>query len=162
MARFSASQASRARRAAFGPCGRGDDDLVRHLLPGTKGEGFEDTLLTRSVDDGKSWSTPERISGIAEVHMYLTRLRDGRLLACYSHYHLPYGVYAMLSDDGGVTWNRERILQLSISADLWVGWPSTIQLPDGRLVTAYANTTYGREEAHTRTTCETVRWSISP
>ncbi len=60
----------------------------------------------------------------------------------------------------GVTWNRDRILQLSISADLWVGWPSTIQLPDGQLVTAYANTTYVHEDANTRTTCETVRWRL--
>lgn len=133
---------------------------LRHQIPGTKGEGFEDTLLTRSTDEGKSWSTPRRISGIAEVHVYLTQLQDGRLLACYSHYHLPFGVYAMISNDGGVTWNRDRILQLSISADLWVGWPSTVELPDGQLVTAYANTTYVHEDPNTRTTCETVRWSV--
>ena len=40
------------------------------------------------------------------MHAYLTELKDGRILATYSNYHLPFGVYAIVSRDGGRTWDR--------------------------------------------------------
>jgi hypothetical protein len=95
----------------------------------------------------------------AEVHVYLTELHDGRVLATYSNYHLPYGVFAIVSGDQGRTWDREHPVQLALSADVYVGWPVTVQLPDNSLITAYASTTYYRE-APDHTTCEVVKWSL--
>jgi len=93
------------------------------------------------------------------VHVYLTELADGRLLATHSNYHLPWGVSAMLSRDGGQTWDHEHTLQLALSGSYSVGWPVTLQLADGSLITSYAATTY-TEQAPQHVTCEVVHWGL--
>ena len=132
---------------------------LRREIPGCQGEGFEDTMITRSEDDGKTWSPPDRLTNTAEVHVYLTKLADGRILATYSNYHLPYGSCVITSSDGGRTWDRENVIQISLSADLYVGWAVTLQLPDHSLITSYASTSYVKEPPNT-TTCEVVRWNL--
>ena len=100
------------------------------------------------------------MSVTAEVHAYLTELRDGRLLATYSNYHLPWGSFAIVSKDSGKTWDLDHPIQLSLSADFYVGWPVTLQLSDGSLITAYAATTYYKEPPD-HLTCEVVRWRLA-
>jgi len=132
---------------------------LRREIPGCEGEGFEDTMVTRSEDDGKTWSTPEQLTSTAEVHVFLTKLSGGRILATYSNYHLPYSSCAIVSADGGRTWDRENLVMLSMSADIYVGWAVTLEMPDGSLITSYATTTYLKEPPST-TTCEVVRWRL--
>jgi hypothetical protein len=132
---------------------------LRRQFPGTTTEGFEDTFLTESKDGGKHWSKPWMMSSNAEVHTYLTELKDGRILATYSNYHLPWGSFAILSKDEGKAWDLDHPIQLSLSADIYVGWPVTLQLPDSSLITAYAATTYYKQ-LPARTTCEVVRWRL--
>jgi len=132
---------------------------LRRQIPGTVGEGFEDTVITASEDDGKTWSKPWQLLPCAEVHAYLTELDDGRILATYSSYHMPWGVFAVGSDDGGKTWDLDRPIQLALSAGYWVGWAATLQLPDKSLVTSYAATTYWKQEPD-KFTCEVVRWRL--
>lgn len=131
---------------------------LRRQIPGTKGEGYEETVLTLSTDQGKTWSEPWAMSNTGEVHTHLLQLADGRLLATYSHYHLPWGVFAVLSQDNGKTWDHERPYQLALSANGYVGWAVTIE-SSGRLYTAYAATTYLSQPPKT-TTCEFVRWTL--
>jgi len=133
---------------------------LRREIPGCTGEGFEDTMITRSRDDGQTWSKPERLTNTAEVHAYLTKLSDGRLLTTYSNYHLPYASCAIVSADGGRTWDREHPVILSLSADIYVGWAVTLEMPDGSLMTSYATTSYLKQPPDT-TTCEVVRWRLS-
>ena len=135
---------------------------IRSLQKGApKGDmhGFGITLLTESRDDGKTWSRPRAISRTAEVHAFLTELKDGRLLATYSNYHLPFGVYAIVSRDGGRTWDRDHPIQLALSAHNQVGWPVTVQLDDGSLLTGYALTAYLKQPPDKFVT-ETVRWRL--
>lgn len=132
---------------------------LRREIPDTSGEGFEDTYLTESEDNGREWSAPWRMSGTAEVHAYLTGLADGRLLATYANYHHPFGIFAMVSNDDGRTWDREHLIQLALSADCRTGWPVTLQLGDGGLITSYTVSIYVMEEKQ-RTACEVVRWRL--
>ncbi len=132
---------------------------LRRQIPNTTGEGFEDTVITESSDDGKHWSTPAVMVNTAEVHVHLTELDDGRILATYSNYHLPYGAYAIVSTDGGKTWDRDHPIRLAASADLYVGWPVTLQLEDQSLLTAYALTAYLKQPPETTAT-EVVRWRL--
>ena len=132
---------------------------LRRQIPGTLGEGFEDTVITQSEDNGKTWKRPWPLLRCAEVQAYLTELDDGRLLTTYSTYHMPWGVFAVVSEDGGRTWDLDHPVQLALSAQYLVGWATTIQLPDSSLVTSYAATTYLKQEPDT-STCEVVRWRL--
>jgi hypothetical protein len=132
---------------------------LRRQHPGTSKEAFEDTVLTESRDGGEHWSKPWKLSANAEVHAYLTELRDGRLLATYSNYHLPWGSFAVMSLDHGKTWDLDHPIQLSLSADIYVGWPVTLQLPDDSLITAYSATTYYKQSPE-HVTCEVVCWRL--
>jgi hypothetical protein len=132
---------------------------LRRQVPGTRHEGYEDTVFTESLDGGRTWAKPWPLGRNAEVHAYLTELRDGRLLCTYSNYHLPWGVFAISSSDGGATWELDNPIQLALSADIYVGWAVTLQLADGSLITSYAATTYYNQPAQ-RTTSEVVRWRL--
>jgi len=132
---------------------------LRAQMPNTSGEGFEHTLMTESIDNGKTWSKPAVMSRPAEVHVHLAALKDGRVLATYSNYHLPYGVYAVVSKDGGRSWDLDHPFELALSADIYVGWPVTLQLPEGDLLTCHAITAYVRQPPET-TVCEVVRWKM--
>ncbi|MFH0963526.1 MAG: LamG-like jellyroll fold domain-containing protein [Planctomycetota bacterium] len=131
----------------------------RRNIPGFRGEGFEQSMITRSTDDGLTWSKPVQIGSIAEVHYYVTELSDGRLLASYSNYHLPYGAWAIVSRDGGRTWDREHPIELAVSSDIYTAWPVTREMPDGTLITCYAVTLYAKEDKP-RTATEVVRWRL--
>ncbi len=142
---------------------------MRNQIPGTEGEGFEDTYVTESSDDGKHWATPWRMGNTGEVHAYLTELDDGRILATYVNYHLPWGIYAVISDDGGKSWDSDNPIELALSADLDSGWPVTLQLPDSSLITCYGGTTYLQTDCYNpnymkwpseKQTCEVVRWHL--
>ncbi len=149
--------------AEVGICRLPDGRLLatlRREIPETAGEGFEDTYLTESSDDGKSWLRPWRMSGTAEVHAYPLPLADGRLLMTWSNYHLPYGAAAALSTDGGRTWDRDRIIQLAISANCYTGWAASVQLDDSSVVTTYATTIYLPEKGKPTSACEVVRWRL--
>lgn len=132
---------------------------LRTQTPGTTGEGFETTVITESLDGGTHWSEPTPMLANAEVHAYLTELADGRILASYSNYHLPWGSFAVVSSDEGKSWDLDNPIQLSLSQDLYVGWPVTLQLPDESLVTCCAVTSHQHEPPET-TTCDVVRWKL--
>ena len=132
---------------------------LRRQIPRTTGEGFEDSFLTESMDNGKTWAKPWRLTTTAQVHAYLTELHDGRLLCTYSNYHVPYGVSAIISANGGKTWDMDKTIRLSVSNGYYVGWAVTLELPDHSLITSYAATTY-REQGQEKFTSEVVRWKM--
>jgi len=134
--------------------------LGSDMGPGERGHAFADTVLTVSDDDGATWSAPQPLTRIAEVHANLLPLADGRLLATYVNYHLPFGVCAIVSDDHGATWDVDHPFQLSC-ADFWPtnnGWPATLQFNDGSLLTCYAANAYPDDAPHS--VCEVVRWEL--
>lgn len=92
------------------------------------------TLQTESADGGKTWSAPHPICYGLPSH--LLRLRDGRLLMTYGHRRKPYGNQARLSADNGKTWGEAMIVSGDgLGGDL--GYPSTIELPSGALLTVW-------------------------
>lgn len=95
------------------------------------------TLQTESTDGGKSWSEPHRICYGLPSH--LLRLRDGRLLMSYGYRRTPYGNRARFSSDHGKSWSSELILSADgTSGDL--GYPSTVELADGTMLTVWYET----------------------
>lgn len=92
--------------------------------------------LFRSDDDGATWQGPRRVTGRNEINAHLARLRDGRLLLSYGNrVKGEFGVLAKLSGDEGETWGGPIRIADSLEGDC--GYPSSVQRPDGRIVTAY-------------------------
>ena len=95
-------------------------------------------FLTRSKDRGKTWSTPERVTRELEIPADLLELPDGRIVLCHGQRNYPMGVHAIVSSDGGHTFNLRDRLSLSWFANNRdTGYPSSILRKDGKIVTLY-------------------------
>ena len=124
-------------------------------------EAADTMMLTESRDMGLTWSAPREFLGYSRVHAHLLLLADGRLLCSYASYHLPFGVFAVVSDDNGKTWDFEHPIQLAFSQGCWTGWPTSVQLDDGSIVTMSAITTHiGENDQNHRTSADVVRWRM--
>jgi len=94
-----------------------------------------ETLQTESEDGGRTWTAPHSI-GVWGLPSHLLRLRDGRLLMSYGHRRPPFGNQVRLSEDEGQTWSDAIVISNDgPGGDL--GYPSTVELDDGSLVTAW-------------------------
>ena len=90
-----------------------------------------------SDDLGRTWSVPTPLTRDGEHPADLTVLASGRMLLTFGRRIRPMGCGALLSEDGGITWNPQREILLAgdgvENGDL--GYPSTVQLGDGHIVT---------------------------
>ena len=93
--------------------------------------------LIRSDDNGATWEKPIPVTGRNEINGQLARLADDRLLLSYGvRVNGRRGVCAKISDDEGKTWtNPIRIAETADGGDC--GYPSSVQLNDGSIVTAW-------------------------
>ncbi len=111
-------------------------DRMDDALPHGSGE-----LLFRSEDEGKTWSSGKPISPQGQENAHLLELADGRLLCSFTS-RIPglFGVVLRISEDGGRKWSYPVVL-ISMPARDWhktdCGYPSSVQLDDGAIVTAY-------------------------
>lgn len=92
--------------------------------------------LFRSDDDGATWGQPLKVTERNEINGHLTRLGDKRLLLSYGvRIAGRHGVCAKFSSDEGKTWSAPIRLARSEVSDC--GYPSSVQLANGKIVTAY-------------------------
>src|SRR5205823_1574525 len=99
--------------------------------------GVGELYSSRSYDGGLSWEPPNR-TGIWGQPGSVIALKDGRLLCTYGYRRKPFGVRACLSQDGGRTWLLKEECILREDAPTWdVGYPFSIQLKDGNLLSVY-------------------------
>jgi hypothetical protein len=116
------------------------DLLVAIRCRGESGEGSRDWIdLYGSQDNGSTWSymnRPVADTGKGGNPPTLNRLSDGRLCMIYGYRNAPYGMRAKLSQDNGLTWEDEIILR-SDGGSHDIGYPRTVERPDGTLVTVY-------------------------
>ena len=104
--------------------------------------------FVRSIDHGRTWSTPLPITGWSEIPGHILPLTDGRLLATFGVRHYPLGIQALLTKPDGRTWDLDNRLVLALhgaqakrpGTDVVrhsCGHPFTAQREDGRLFTVY-------------------------
>lgn len=93
--------------------------------------------MLRSQDLGRTWSSPVQVTRDGEHPADLTVLSSSRILLTFGRRIRPLGCGALLSDDGGHTWDFDKEVLLAgdgvENGDL--GYPSTVQLADGHIVT---------------------------
>ena len=112
---------------------------------------------SNSHDLGHTWSEPHK-TPMWGYPAHLCLLQDGRLLATYGHRRDPFGIRACLSSDEGKSWSIEN--EIVLRDDLKnrdLGYPTTTQLDDGTLLTAY----YGRDENNDVTCIQITSWKVT-
>jgi hypothetical protein len=88
---------------------------------------------------------------------HLTKLRDGRILVTYGYRFAPYGERACISSDGGTTWDYDNEIIIrddAPSGDL--GYPASIELEDGTVLTVY----YQQEYPGEKTCLMATKWRM--
>jgi sialidase-1 len=102
---------------------------------------------TYSDDKGKTWKPAKRSPMIGHPPDLL-QLADGRILCTYGVRPVhaePGGIRAAFSADGGETWQIDQEVQIRRDfLNLDVGYPESLQFPDGRILTVYYFNLFGR------------------
>ena len=91
---------------------------------------------SESVDGGKTW-TPAYRTPIRGFPPHLISLPDGRLLVVYGRRFPPYGQWACISDDAGESWETRGEFLLSKAPSDDLGYPASVWLGDGSILTIY-------------------------
>ncbi len=128
------------RYATIGPRGFNETALVR-LASGTLLAAMRsvrgELWLTDSSDGGKSWGKPRKLAP-AQVHPAdLVLLPDQRVLLVTGYRVGPFGVRGLIGDKRGrFDWQR-RFLLVNDATNRDCGYPSSVLLEDGRVLTVY-------------------------
>lgn len=128
--------------------------LIAHIRNHNPKNASE-TLQSESKNGGKTWTEPHSI-GVWGLPSFLTRLRDGRLLMSYGHRRPPFGNQARISSDEGRSWSDP----LTISGDGAggdLGYPSTVELEDGSLLSVW----YEKMRSSSHAVLRQARWKIT-
>jgi Neuraminidase (sialidase) len=111
-------------------------------------------LQAESSDGGKTWTAPHPI-GVWGLPSHLLRLRDGRLLMSYGYRRAPFGIQARISSDHGRTWTSPIVIS-DDGAGSDLGYPSTVELTRGEVLTVWYESLHGSPHAMLRQ----ARWSV--
>jgi photosystem II stability/assembly factor-like uncharacterized protein len=104
--------------------------------------------MTYSDDNGKTWAPVWKTDMIGHP-VDLIQLKDGRIMATYGiregRHTTPGGIRACFSRDNGKTWDISTEVQIRNDFYNWdVGYPESLQLPDGKVMTAYYFNLFGK------------------
>jgi len=88
-----------------------------------------------SDDGGKTWSEIKHL-GVKGAPPHLCLHSSGALIMAFGRRSEPFGEFAWISYDGGETWAEEYAIDINTdNGDL--GYPATVELDDGSLLTVY-------------------------
>lgn len=134
-----------------------DGSIIGHIRVGTPLSIYQ----TKSYDMGKTWTTPKAITtpaGGAPSH--IMRHSSGVLIASIGFRGEPsatppFGVRILFSHDNGEHWSEPQMLY-STEETTDLGYPSTVELQDGSLLTVF----YARPERKAAAVIMQQKWRI--
>ena len=129
------------------------EDAEGHAISEAGIENFS-LVQTISEDRGHTWSPPIAL-GFHGSPPHLLMHSSGALICAYGYRKGPYGQRAMISRDGGDSWQYDLILR-DDGPDSDLGYPSSVELPDGDILTVY----YQKESSGGQCALLWTRWSL--
>ncbi len=118
------------------------------------GEDGITIYLTRSVNGGKTWEMPAP-TGICGTPPHFLLHSSGAVVMVYGRRTTPCGQRAKISYDGGKTWSEEIAVSPE-SPDWDCGYPSSVELSDGSILTVY----YQKYPGDTYNSILSTRWEL--
>ncbi len=109
--------------------------LVAFLRTDHKGLGY--VYETHSDDDGDTWEVPRRLN-VWGYPPDVVEMKNGRLLLTYGYRQLPTGIrYCVSPPDADCSIWDEQILRCDGHDEGELGYPASVELRDGTIVTVY-------------------------
>ena len=130
-------------------CHEQDDSLCR------PGHGY--LRVSFSDDGGRTW-TPMAKTPMLGLPPHLLPLPDGRLVCVYGRRLKDpgFGEFAMVSSDGGRTWDSAHEITLEPSFGDDLGYPASVLLPDGWILTVF----YQQARPGEKTCLMATKWRL--
>ena len=140
-----------------------DGRIVAQIRCERRDSEFRGSLQSESSDGGKTW-TEAKIVGLDGYPPHLIRLADGKLLSVYGRrwpsdsakFKRHLGEFACLSDDQGRTWDVKNEIKIAGHWNGDLGYPASVQLPDGSILTVY----YQAEKKDEKTCLMGTLWRV--
>ena len=119
-----------------------DGKIIVHIR--MEGGGNFTVFQSESYDGGRTFTKPHPIGLAHGSPAHLLVHSSGVLISSYGYRREPFGQRVMFSRDSGETWDVDYILRKDgNSGDL--GYPATVELKDGSLLTVYYQAEKGRD-----------------
>ena len=93
-------------------------------------------MQSESDDGGKTWSAVHT-TGVLGYPPHVIPLKNGWLVMVYGLRLKPFSERACVSRDGGKTWDVDHLITLADAPGPDMGYPSSVQLEDGSILTVY-------------------------
>ena len=113
---------------------------------------------TVSKDGGKTWTAMMKTTMVG-LPPHLIRLADGKLVCVYGRRlaNPGFGEFAVISDDGGATWDTANEICLAPSHNGDLGYPASCILANGDILTVYYQQPKPGQKPCLMATCWRVR-----
>lgn len=111
---------------------------------------------SESSDGGKTWTISHK-TAIWGYPPHLIQLKNGWILNTYGVRKEPYGEKACISKDGGKTWEIEKEIMISPAMNGDLGYPASLQLEDGSILTVY----YQIDKKGEKTSLMSTHWRLN-
>ena len=112
---------------------------------------------------GLSVNQPTEFLEAAERDPHLIVLKDERVLCTFARHTLPCGIFAVISDDRGETWDTDHPIYLAGSHSEFFGTPVSFELEDGSILTAHSIRAYRQSSSDNPkndSVVHIVRWRL--
>jgi len=86
-----------------------------------------------STDGGRNWSRPVNTGIVSGACPRMLKLKDGRILLTFGRREGPFSIRAMLSEDGGRSWNNTAYILLQTNPNM--GYSRSLEFEDGQILT---------------------------
>ncbi|HDY88945.1 MAG TPA: exo-alpha-sialidase [bacterium] len=143
---------------------KASDFVEPHLVETTDGKlvamlRHRGTFLwqTESHDGGKTWTVVHQ-TNIVGRPPHLIHLKNNWLLVSYGRRREPYSERACISRDSGKTWDVDNEITLTSAPNGDLGYPTSVQLDDGSILTIY----YQVAKSGEKTCLMGTHWRLEP